>query len=188
MYSSTSIGMSMSTTNSEKFYNIFTIYDNKPIIPELVEKMKQYNAIKIACLWFNQYIDCIPSNIKYIDLSAASYFDKTLNNLPAGLIGLALNETYPADKLTNLPHGLKIIYTTFDVYYSNNIHYRPANVEMMMEVVPPTVEYIAYPKKIHMVNMIHKYVKKVIPNDKHLPKNRSNVIYDYPFQDYGYDI
>lgn len=147
------------------------------ITPELVELMKEYDGLVIAYQCFNECLDCIPPNIKYIDLSICCYFDKDLANLPAGLIGLALSESYPASKLHNLPHGLKVLYQPEILTFGRYL--RPANVDMLMEVLPPSVEYISYRNKIHVVDMASngKRIKEIIPNDKHMIP--SHVIFDF---------
>ena len=147
------------------------------IDPIYIELMKQYDGVRFSDYTFTGSIDCIPSNIKYIDLSAARHFTQELLNLPPGLIGLALHEAYPAEKLIHLSYGLKIFYSSFDIYDRTNMYIcpPPANVDTLINLLPPSVEFVAMRKKIHIPHMItdNRYTKHIIPNDK-----LSNIIFD----------
>ena len=147
------------------------------IDPIYIELMKQYDGILFSDYRFNGSINCIPSNIKYIDLSGARYFDKELLNLPPGLIGLALHESYPADKLIHLSYGLKIFYSSFHIYNTTNMYMRPppANADTLINLLPQSVEFVAMRNKIHIPHMLtdNRYTKHIIPNDK-----SSQIIFD----------
>jgi len=145
------------------------------IDPIYIELMKQYDGILFSDYRFNGSINCIPSNIKYIDLSAAQYFDKDLPNLPPGLIGLALHEKYPADKLIHLSYGLKIFYSSFDIYNMTDVNPPPANANTLINLLPQSVEFVAMKNKIYIPHMItdNRYTKHIVPND-----NSSLIIFD----------
>ena len=147
------------------------------IDPIYIELMKQYDGIKFSDFAFTGSINCIPSNIKYIDLSKARFFDKDLPNLPPGLIGLALHQSYPADKLIHLNYGLKIFYSSFHIYDKTNMYIRPppANAETLIDLLPQSVKFVAMRHKIHIPHMITdvRYTKQIIPNDK-----ASEIIFD----------
>jgi hypothetical protein len=135
--------------------------------------MKGYKGVKFISEWFNQSLDNLPPNIKYLDLSNATRFKKELNNLPAGLIGIALFSDYPENNIAGLPHGLKLIFI--------NTNFKKWNLNYLMAILPSSVEYIVIDDKIHVVDMAHKEVKKILINNVHTRDHESHIIFDVPF-------
>ena len=155
-----------------KFYNILQIDENNKITLELVEIMKNYDGIIFTSTIFNQSLVGIPGNIKYIDISASNFYNQHITNLPASLIGIAFHASFARNKssdFSQLPYGIKIIYFTL-----NSFGLSPFNLDL-----PPSVEYFALDDKIYIVDMAHREVKKILPNDIHTVK--SHIIFDIPF-------
>jgi hypothetical protein len=94
-----------------KLLNIITYEDDTPISEqiEFLEACTKYDIVDFTNLLYNYPIDCLPSNIKFINISLCIDFNQLLNNLPINLLGLSLPGKY--DKpLDYLPYGLKYLY------------------------------------------------------------------------------
>jgi len=169
----------MYSSRTGKFYNILQIDGDDAITPELIELMKNYDGVKFTCPTFHQSVDCIPGNVKFIDMSAIQSYKHTFTNLPASLIGIAFPANFPANNSLNdfsfIPYGLKIVY-----FASNFVNW---GMSILMSELPPSVEYIVFKDKIHIVGMTYLEVKKILTNDIHSVK--SHIIFDIPF-DYKY--
>lgn len=120
---------------SKHLYKILTIKDNQPLSLERLDILKDYDGIEFKSGHANQLLSRIPSNIKYIDLSITSSYDKPLENLPYGLIGIAfsylMTTTYIQYCIANiplLPHGVKRIYI-FQIDIADLINILPSSVE-----------------------------------------------------------
>jgi hypothetical protein len=156
-----------------KLYNVLQIEGNNKITPELIEIMKNYDGIIFTSLIFDQSLVGIPSNIKYIDISASKSYNQPITNLPASLIGIAFHSNFVANNshsnFSYLPYGIKIIYFT-----SYCFGLSPFKLDL-----PPSVEYFALENKIYIIDMTNREVKKILPNDIHIAK--SHIIFDIPF-------
>jgi hypothetical protein len=163
----------MYSSRTGKLYNVLQIDGNDKITPELIEIMKNYDGIIFTSPTFNQSLVGIPGNIKYIDISASNCYKQPITNFPSSLIGIAFHASFAANNshsdFSYLPYGIKIIYFTL-----NSFGLSPFKLDL-----PPSVEYFALGDKIHIVDMTHREVKKILPNDIHTVK--SHIIFDIPF-------
>jgi len=164
----------MFSRRTGKLHNILKI-DGDEITPELIELLRKYEGVIFTSPTFYQSLDCIPANIKYIDISSAQSYLKPLANLSTSLIGIAFSANLPAnDSLRDfayLPYGIKIVY--FPTKFVN------WDISILISAFPPTVEYIVFYDKIYIVDITNREVKKIIRNDFH--KVKSEVIFDIPF-------
>ena len=170
----------MYSSRTRKFYNVLQIDGNDALTPEQIELMKNYDGIVFTSPTFNQSIDCIPCNIKYIDMSAIKSFQKPFKNLPASLIGIAfpnnIHANNSAQDLLFIPHGIKVMYFTSK--------YVPADFHTFLPELPSSLEYVIINDKLYNVDMNYHEVKKILKNDVHTIK--SHIIFDIPF-DYKYN-
>ena len=118
-----------------KLYSVITYDDGTPIADhsDFLEACTNYEIVEFKHHLYDHSIDCLPNNIKFINLSMCGNFNKPLVNLPASLIGLSLPRDYN-QSLHYLPHGLKYIY--FNETYSNSY------VKSIIECVPASLKYI----------------------------------------------
>jgi len=145
---------------------IFKI-DDDVITPELIELMRSYDGVIFTSPTFNQSLDIIPNNIKYIDISVVRSYLQPFTNLPTSLIGIAFSGNLPANNsLSNfayLTHGIKIVYfpTKFVIW----------DISILISVFPPSVEYIVFYDKIYVVDITNREVKEIMRNDFHTVKS-----------------
>jgi len=166
-----------------KLYNVLQIDIDDEITPELIELMKHYEGVIFTNPNFNESLDCIPHNVKYIDISAARSYKKPFTNLHSSLIGIAFSANLPANNTLNdfayLQYGIKIVY-----FAPNNIGWK---IEEIMDVLPPSVEYISLSYETYIVDIANNEVKKILTNDIHT--RRSHIIFDVPFHSrYNYPM
>lgn len=173
----------MYSSRTSKLYNILTIDGDEKITPELLKLMQNYDGLIFTSPTFNQPLTNIPGNIKYIDINAAQSYKQPFTNLSSALIGFAFSANFPANNslsdVSYLPHGLKIVY----------FQYKLLNWDMsvLMSILPSSIEYIVFHDKIYIVDMTHREVKKILPNNIHSLK--SHIIFDIPFNySYKYPI
>jgi hypothetical protein len=161
----------MFSSRTGKLHNILKI-DEDEITPEQIELMRKYEGVIFTSPTFYQSLDCIPANIKYIDISSAQSYLKPLTNLSAALLGIAFSANLPSnDSLRDfayLPYGIKIVY--FPTKFVN------WDISILISEFPPTVEYIVFYDKIYIIDITNREVKKIIRNDFH--KVKSEVIFD----------
>ena len=116
-----------------KLYSVITYEDDTPITdhPDFLKACTNHEIVEFNHHLYNHSIDCLPNNIKFINLAMCRNFNKPLVNLPASLIGLSLPLDYN-QSLCYLPHGLKYIYfneTYFNPYVRSMIEYLPASLK-----------------------------------------------------------
>jgi hypothetical protein len=118
-----------------KLLSIITYEDSTPIsnYPDFLEACAKYDILEFKAYNYNHPIDCLPSNLKYINLAAANYFNHPLNNLPTSLVGISLPRDYN-QQLDNLPNGLKYLY--FHATRMHWIHFHEKNRNL-----PSSIEY-----------------------------------------------
>jgi hypothetical protein len=118
-----------------KLYSVITYEDHTPIAdhPDFLEACTNNEIVEFKHHLYDHSINCLPNNIKFINLAMCGNFKKPLENLPASLIGLSLPRGYN-QPLNYLPHGLKYIY--FDEVYFNSY------VKSIIECAPASLKYI----------------------------------------------
>jgi hypothetical protein len=123
----------MSRYVNGKLYSVITYEDDTPIAdnPDFLKACTNYEIVEFKHYLYNHPIDCLPNNIKFINLVNCQSFMQPLHNLPSGLIGLSLPRNYN-QLLCYLQHGLKYIYfneTYFNSYVRSIIEYLPASLK-----------------------------------------------------------
>lgn len=149
--------------------------DNDKITLEQIELMKHHDTIVFTNPKFNQPIDFISDNIKYIDMSAIQLYEKPFIKFPSALIGIAFPVNLPCNNslsdFSYLPFGIKIVY--FPSRYIN------WDISVLISKFPPSVEYIVFYDNIYIIDITNRNVKKIIQND--FDSVKSEVIFDISF-------
>lgn len=155
--------MSFYNLSEDTEYKVLEIWGNQPLTPKLLELLKDYEAIVIKQFDFNQSLDRLPSNIKFIDLSTVHYFDCELNNLPSSLVGIFLNFNtyYDFNNISNnihfnnelfkycenMPYGLKYLLLHPHSHWNTTEF-----INQLIILLPNTIQYICVGNTRYHIN------------------------------------